>query len=116
MNETTEILIRELSDKLGVYADKIWDVLLLQARVEAISDTVITAIMVIAFIVAFKIVYKNAYDRSKEKCWDEAVTSVAIAFLAFFGVILSICVSYNVPNIITCIVNPEYWALKQIIK
>lgn len=116
MNEQTIKLIEELSVKFGVGAEMLWASLLKQAPMSATIDLIVSAIFV-AFSVAIFLAIVRFY-----KSWKEYENSdlfpimVFMAFLGLFFVIFTILgVGYSLQTNIAAFINPEYWALKQLI-
>lgn len=114
-NDQTYQLIEKLANKLGVTADHLWSVLVRQAPIEACIDAFqIIILFVTAYFFAQKAiaVWKlNSHERGHE--WLAVIlTIVAINF----GILSIGCAWYGGSEIISALSNPEYWALKQIIK
>lgn len=116
MNDNTEKLIRELSDKLGTTADHLWHVLVKQAPITVWLDISQCALLILLMFLAvkgMKILHKK-YDETNDLDHPVYVAgwfaTVILASFTLFAIVSS------VNEIPTAIFNPEYWALKQIIK
>ncbi len=115
MNEQTQKLISELADKLGTTAEHLWGVLVRQAPIDAtasiVSSGVFLLISLITIIVGLQLQKKTQED-------------FAYGFSSFFclaggAIALAVTISVTVASlsdISAGFINPEYWALKQILK
>lgn len=113
MNENTEILVRELAEKLGITVDYLWAVLVKQAMISAVTDTLIFVVTGIALAAAgwgiVKALKSNDLDDLDDlEIFGELVV-VALS-LAWF-----VCLMCSVSSIAAGFFNPEYWALKQLL-
>lgn len=108
---TDEILKRldALASKLGITVAYLWGVLVKQARVEAIQDVGIVAIWVVLTGLSFwaaRWIYK---DETEKDCGG------LIVFLGCVCLGSLALTLYFVFAAITEVMNPEYWALKQVV-
>lgn len=98
-------LIEKLSDKLGTTSEHLWSVLVTQAPISGIIDISICITLVMINIWWFCVVIKN--DKNDD------------AFMYVLSIILLIgsfvFISCSMQNIASGLLNPEYWALKQLI-
>jgi len=114
MNEQTTKLIEELAAKLGTTAEHLWGVLVRQAPITATIDLVqLVGMWVLVFLLA-KYAVKKWQDADTEDCEGRAMFATIatgictlVAIIAFFTAPESIVAGFF---------NPEYWALRQIIK
>jgi len=118
MEQLTDLL-RELADKLGTTVDHLYQVMITQAKVEIISNSIFL-IIIIAWLVLFKKIYKYLYakkiERDKEIYgWDENGWFWALIGHAVLTVILVIIGLLEIDILLTLIINPEYWALDKIL-
>lgn len=108
MNEQTNQLIEKLAEKLGTTAEHLWAVLVRQAPITAITNIAGIIIGVLLILVSALVVRKFTKDD------DEAGLAWIIwGICAVVGILIILDASNTVA---TCFSNPEYWALKQIIK
>lgn len=107
MNESTEILIRELAEKLGTTAEHLWGVMVAQALVNAS----ITAIIITALMIATGFFYKKLPKFDD----DNGITIFLWGAWGWLAVISFISFMVEVPMIVTGFLNPEFWALKQLL-
>lgn len=117
MNEQTTQLIRELAYKLGTTTEHLWGVLVAQARWEFISSTIQYGV-ILAFLLGFAKLARILWLNLNDEDWTGqhvafAVTTVIVG-LAAIGLIVA---GFDyLPMYVASIANPEYWALKQILK
>ncbi len=116
MNEQTIKLIEELSVKLGVGAEMMWDSLLKQAPMSATIDLIVSAIFVAASVAIFLEIVRFYRSWKEYENSEQFPIMVFMAFLGLFFVILTtVGVGCSLPINIAAFINPEYWALKQLI-
>ncbi len=112
MNEQTIKLIEQLAQKLGTTSEYLWGVLLLQAKVAAIEGLMFSCIT-LAYLVFYtlKIMNKKSflYDGDEDLTFVGFAASLIAAVSAFVLV-------FSISETITAIFNPEYYALKIILR
>jgi hypothetical protein len=107
-----------LAQKLGTTAEHLWGILVKQAGVSVISDAVVCC-MLIVFLAVFWFIAERWLNHleGNESNNDEidrffSVFVIAnIASLFAFGFLL-----YAIATATTRLLNPEYWALQEILK
>lgn len=123
MNEQTVQLLRDLAAKLGTTSEYLWQVLVKQAPISAIIDILLILLVGVAIYLWYRLHrnlmvskewpdtgYKGTgYSRYEEGAMIPMALS-GMALLVFLGISLA-CV----PSIISGLLNPEYWALQQIL-
>jgi hypothetical protein len=67
MDSNTEQLIRELADKLGVSLEKLWDILIVQAKYSAIGDLTSMVVCFVLTIFLFRYLIKILKQRKTEE-------------------------------------------------
>lgn len=118
MNEELNNLIISLSSKLGTSAEHLWSVLLKQTQIEAIESCFYLVFVNCIIYIAYSWIKKIALKiKNKEDCVIDEYTLPTIWFIfwiwLFLGVIFNLIL---LTNVVTFLINPEYLALKQIIK
>lgn len=108
MNERTEKIIRDLSEKLGTTTEHLWNVLIRQAPITATIELITSILLIIAGIIGW-----NYLSKLKLNEFDKAPMYTIAVILISFCIIFILC---SLPMQIAGLLNPEYWALKQIIK
>jgi RsiW-degrading membrane proteinase PrsW (M82 family) len=111
MNEETQKLLQQLAEKLGTTVEHLWQVLIAQARVEAITHSIIFASLFVVIVALW------AFLISKEfKDDDGDVVVVVCGFLAGGTLLYFLILCLEITNIVTGFYNPEYFALKQVLR
>lgn len=112
MNEQTTKMIEELSQKLGTTVQHLWGVLVKQAPIDSTVDIFVLTLWLYFQIRLLKVIRRKTEGRSPE--WDEKLPPYIFWFATAGFLFLSF--TYNINLIVAGFVNPEYWALKQILK
>lgn len=110
--EVVTTALQPLAEKLGTTAQYIWGLQVKQAYVDgfvALAYFLFGAMMIVGSI---RIFYK-LFDNSKKAIEDEGFLFVGSIVSLFIGFIF--CASWF-STILNCFINPEYYALKQLIK
>jgi hypothetical protein len=122
MNENTEKLVRELAEKLGTTAEHLWGVLMRQAPITAATDAVIAVIMLGVLWALYHLVRskttappKTEDDRYPSAEWVKTDAELAWVILAIYGALTVAVVCGTIATVMTATMNPEYWALKQLL-
>jgi hypothetical protein len=102
-----EELLKQLADKMGVAVEVLWEALLKQAPIYAISVSAMLTLLVIIIILSFRKVINMPKNEAR-------VIPIVIFYCVSFLVFIIICM--ELPLILAGFLNPEYWAIKQIIK
>lgn len=123
MEEITPLL-RELAAQMNTTVEFLWGVLVRQAQVYAISyivDTII--VLVIAYLFASVLNHWRrsnvGFDFMEVPTQDEGKWALYLFLSIVLGIItltgmLAIIFTFN--NFLTALLNPEYWALQQILE
>lgn len=114
-----EVVLRELAAQLGTTAEYLWTVLVKQAVVESIYGVVIWLLFLTIFSTCLKYLSKNftrGFVNSKEP--DPFIFTLVIFCLVAGGIsLLSMLVGVAcIGDIVTGFINPEYYALTQILE
>ncbi len=114
MTVDPEILKRldALATKLGVTADHLWGVLVRQARVEFIVDAGLCLLWItVCFLTGWGLVklYRSEDD-------DKDFLVAAVWLLGGFFLIGGLASLYYASELPGLIMNPEFWALKQVLE
>jgi hypothetical protein len=101
-----------LAQKLGTTAEKLWPVLVQQQRLEAIVTACVLAIIfIIGSLILFKIRKEPWGDGKGDPTCPYGIWAIICIVVMSAAFIVTICCSQWM---VTCILNPEYWALKDI--
>jgi len=103
-----------LADKLGVAAGHLWAVLVRQALATAVADLVIVFLSAIGLVIAIK-VFLYGWKMGMEDDWDDG-SNFFLSLCGGIGTVLALMgvFSYLYEGIMY-LVNPEYFALQQIL-
>jgi K+-transporting ATPase A subunit len=119
MNTAEQInaVVNNLSEKLGVAANSLYPVLIKQAKIDAITMGFwmgLFAVMCLVVLVAWVVCAMKKFEiyvfDEDDVIWFLSLVTTIIAVITF--VAWSVCLN----EFITCIVNPEYRALQQILQ
>ena len=108
MNESTTKLIEQLAEKFGTTAEHLWGVLVRQAPISAITDMFLFFFVSMALFFTRKSLLKKEFDRD-----DGFIPWLVWALVLMFFVFLFLV---SAESIVAGLFNPEYWALKQLLK
>ena len=134
MNELAA-LIDTLSEKLGVAAGELYSVMQTQARLYIIKGLVWCAVYIGVVVFTFIFLKKVFFDKTRTIESYEKEISVSLieyhdiednegryvfywAITVFLGIISIICFFLTIStfnDVITCIFNPKYWEMNQIL-
>lgn len=123
MDEKTLQALTALANKLGTTAEYLWGVLVKQAPITGVIDLVLMAALVLLTVMWCRFVMRKTTapkpteeDRYPHADWEE---EDAIAAWLSAGVLVSftvLIVMLHLATAMTALVNPEYWALRQILQ
>ncbi len=120
MDEKTEALIRELAEQLGTTGEHLWGVLVRQAPITGVIDLLVLVAWAVFMVWAYRLVVRKTKDpdpedRTVKPEWREEGAVVAWALWGFTAAMFVIIAGVELSGIVGAIVNPEYWALKQVL-
>ena len=113
MTEKLENVLVQLADKLSTTVPHLWEVLVKQAYISAIADIVFYFAIIINAVLCWK-AHKWAVRKEKYKGYNNAEWYGLMGAYGFFSTALLIVLVCSFGNTITNLINPEYFALKQI--
>jgi len=123
MEEKAFEYIDAIAANLGVAAEHVYGALLKQAMVSGLRSVVyiILCLAVVYMVIRLlKKVYTDVKDGNNNSIfldgWDISAAGIIASFsggIALF--ILFIAIIANISNATTALLNPEYWALKEIL-
>lgn len=110
MKEDAVKLLRELADKLGTTTEYLWGVLVNQGPISG-AFAIITFLLLLCLSIAFTFFAKKVIESKSEDGWMLLLSVIAIAFI-----LVTIIYGTNaLRDGIYGILNPEYWALLQLL-
>ena len=117
MEHSTEVLIIELSDKLGTTSEHLWGVLVAQAPIYAVSAITLHVCVFTAmyFLVRFVLGKTTVKEGENSAEWNEEGGFFAWVFVAIFSLLEFLALVVDLSRLAGAIFNPEYWALQQLL-
>jgi hypothetical protein len=122
MDQNTLQAMTALAQKLGTTAEHLWGVLLRQAPISGAIDLAFMAALVVACIVWWRAVISKTTERKRTDDdrypraeWAEEGAFFAIASAVMLTLLTLILCAEGFTMAVAAFVNPEYWALRQII-
>lgn len=123
MDDKTLQALTTLDAKLGTTAEYLWGVLLRQAPITGAIDLLVMAAWVITAVLLIRLVRRktetpveteeNKYPRAK---WGEEGAWFAWIGAVGFALVTALIVGSGLSGVVAALLNPEYWALRQILK
>lgn len=122
MNEQTTKLLQSIALKLGTTTEYLWLVLIKQASIDS-WVTIIQLVIVLLFGLTLWRVHKKLSSDCSDKSSNYKTTYYekydGIEIPMIIGVIvfslLIICLFFCINSVISGFINPEYWALREIL-
>ena len=124
MNQEAEQLLRELADKFETTTEHLWEVMIQQASITATMNAImalfLTGVIVIicCFVKAKTTPKPNSLDFSQphKGDWEDDKAFVIWYILILVTITLTGVVISLILTAVTASLNPEYWALQQILE
>ena len=123
MDEKTLSALTTLAQKLGTTAEYLWGVLLKQAPITGAIELVVMAAWIAAAVWWLRLVQRktskptasteNKYPRAE---WEAEGAVFAWGSVVICWLLVGLCVGPTLSSTAAALLNPEYWALKQILK
>lgn len=118
MDKLSELL-GQLAIKLGTTVEYLWKVLINQAYITGIVNIILYILLVVSGIVIYK--FHRYFDRENDcgrSIYGDSYGDIQIV-MVIIATLWAICLLAGIINIgetVTCFVNPEYWALHEVLK
>lgn len=124
MDDKTLQALTDLAAKLGTTAEYLWGVLMKQAPISGVVDLLVCAAWVVGMVGWAKFVRRKTTappktddDRYPHADWnDDAGVGLAWVSVVIGAGITALVIGSHLSTIVAALVNPEYWALRQILK
>ncbi len=115
MDDKTLQALTALANKLGTTAEYLWGVLLKQAPLTgAMSLMMMTAWIVVCVLL---VRYVRSKTRGTDPEWDDEMVRIFSRIgVGLVCAVLAMVITLELGNAVNAIVNPEYWALRQILR
>lgn len=105
-------VLQQLADQLGTTVEYLWPILVRQQKIEGIFGLVIFSLLIITAL----IILKKTWNKKWETEGEPTVTGFAGAISCVVLVVCFLVLAIGGTTIISHIINPEFWALKEITK
>lgn len=121
MNPQLEILIRELAEKLGTTGVHLWGVMLHQATITGTIELMVMTTMALLAVFGYKFIKTkttpktNEFNAFKEPDWDSDLSVFVWAGWLIYAIMSGLVIGTSLSSTISALVNPEYWALMQLL-
>ena len=116
MDKQTLDLLQQLAAKLGTTAEHLWAVLVRQAFCSGCADLLVYGLAgAFVWLTLRKTPKWIQTVKDAESDLEEAAYVVALAISWLLVVIFIIAAACSLGDTVAAFVNPEYWALKQIL-
>jgi hypothetical protein len=113
MEKVATELLENLADQLGIAVPYIWEVFVQQAFVTAVSISLFTLLSFTLLIISSVYLYNNVKNLD---CGAESVVGLIVFWIMSMSALATVvCVFRFIAVVPTALVNPEYWALQQIV-
>lgn len=123
MDDKTLQALTALANKLGTTAEYLWGVLLRQAPITGVINLAMMAAWVAMVVLLLRWVRSKTRvpPETKDERYPRAEWHSEGAFFAWagsitFAALVAVMVGLELSGTIAALVNPEYWALRQILK
>ena len=120
MNDKTIELLNKLADKFGTTVEHLWGVLIKQAAITAVAEIVMALVMIAAWVWMFRFVrgktaeQPETSDRYAHPEWEQEGALIAWIVVCIAALITCLQIYGALTTGATALLNPEYWALKQV--
>ena len=118
MNEVTTKLLQQLAEKLGTTAEHLWQVLVRQAPISASITMALLAGLIISAGLLARLSLRRTRMVIEDDSYDDSLRVAAVtSWVAFVAVaIMAAVMLSDIETAVAGLINPEYWALKQVLK
>lgn len=120
MNPEIEKMLLALAQKFNTTVEHLWAVLIAQAKIEAGYNVAVILAGLLFYVVAFLSLKRwHNYIVDEDGCYDDAAFTewfVSTGITLIVGIFVFFDMFDAGYNIATQLLNPEFWALKQVMK
>lgn len=113
MENLTSQVVNMLAEKLGTTTSYVWDVLLKQSQLEKVKYFSLMFVLSIVIVVGFfglRYLTRRWLDVNEHE-----LCLIGWVVYGVLGLLLAVCIVSSGSELITLWVNPEYWALTQLL-
>ena len=120
MEEQLTIMLTQLANELGTTIEMLWGVILKQAQISALLS-----IAWIGFVLLFggtlytkhkKFSKPDKKNYGRTKYFEDDLTGIVMNLLLLVWIITAAVGILEIQNAVTALLNPEYWALQEILE
>lgn len=117
MNSETNQMLEKLANKLGTTTEYLWGILVSQAKIDAITTIFQYLIIAIFGIVLYKLNKRFRIEKDNYTTYEKH-DYIGFIMASCFGIwcILSFIAFLSIGNTVNGLLNPEYWALNEILE
>ena len=124
MDEQTKQLLRELAVEFETTTSRLWEVMIQQASITATLDAIAASFLIGVTFIAWCFVMSKTTPKPNslipslphEAEWEDEEAVVVWAILIPVTAVVIGLVSYLISTAVIAALNPEYWALQQILE
>ena len=118
MDEKTAQLIEAIASKLGTTAEHLWGVMIRQAAIDSVVHASVFAVAVAWFSWWVRFVLRKTTPTEDYRYgeWHGEGAVLVWTVTVVVGALLLATFFIGVAGVVAGFTNPEYWALKQILK
>jgi hypothetical protein len=116
MDERNERLIRELAEQFGTTVEHLLDVLVRQAAISGTIKLVACFAWIAVVVLAYRLIRLKTIPPSVGRDYNPDNTAMAWTGWAIMTIMMLFFVGFNIEYIVSAFINPEYLALKQLLK
>jgi hypothetical protein len=120
----TERIIDKYSDKIGAFLEStaealkvpvahVYEILVRQAIAEAITYTIVGILGIISMFICIKFLVKE--EEIKRDTYDFPLYGIVGGGIGIAGLMFLVVFAFSINNIVTGFVNPEYYAIHEIL-
>lgn len=114
MNDQTALLLEKLASKLGTTVEFLWTILLKQATLIGITNICEFILVLIVGFIFYKVC--KYIDKIENSIFDTDLVIVLETIVGSIWIVFFILTVVGLNTAITALINPEYWALNEILK
>jgi hypothetical protein len=123
MDDKTLQALTDLANKIGTTTEYLWGVLLKQAPLTGVIDLLLTVAWVLGAVMWCRYVLRKTTrphptDDDMYPCADWTGEAAFFSWLSavLVAIVAAVVVSGSLATTVAALLNPEYWALRQILK
>ncbi len=119
MNNQSTKLLEQLAEKMGTTVEYLWNILIYQAHIQAITVLIQMVIIFIAtyFLIKLHIKFNKETDDKHSIYYEhEEAAGIPMVIAGIVMAVLIIIAFFCITDVVNGFFNPEYWALQKVLK